>query len=189
MVALRGEPGELSVGVRHALLGLAEQAAVDAAPRWRERLRRTAEDGGRRLAAELLRELDRIELTPRRRRWWAPLGWCWTLVELVFLAGAGWLTASAVLAWLQLPPLPAPDVTGAVSLPTTLLLGGAVAWWLVAAVRTRLVRRGARRHRAAVSDRVAAELRDRARGAVLQPLADEVGAIRDLHRHLGVAAA
>ena len=46
------------------------------------------------------------------------------VAEAVALAGAGWLTALAVVAWLQLPALPTPDAIGDVPWPTALLLGG-----------------------------------------------------------------
>lgn len=188
-VALRGPEGGLSVGVRHALLGVVERSTDGAAQRWRVRLRGLAEEGGAALARALDAELERIELTPQPRAWWRLLAVVWTLVELVAVAGLLWLTASAVLVWLQLPPLPSPDVAGRLSLPTVLLLAGGVGWLLVAGIRRRAVDRGAARHRRTVAERVRREVDGRARTHVLAPLADEVAAIRELDEALETAAA
>lgn len=186
-VELRAPAGELPVGVRHALLELVDAAVADADPRWRPPLRALAEDRGSALATALATDLGRLELTPRPRPWWTVLRVLWTLVEVVLLVGAGWLVASGVLVWLQLPPLPSPDVVGAVGLPTALLLGGLVAWLLVAAVRGRAVRRGAARHRRRLGRTVTDTLRDRAASVVLDPLRTETAAVRELATALTAA--
>ncbi|MBW3658961.1 MAG: 50S ribosome-binding GTPase [Actinobacteria bacterium] len=187
-VELRGPAGELPVGVRHALLELVDAATADADTRWRPPLRALAEERGTALATALASDLGRLELTPRPRRWWTAVSVLWTLVETVLLVGAGWLFASGVLVWLQLPPLPSPDVVGAVGLPTALLLGGLAAWLLLGAVRTRAVRRGARRHRRRLDAAVTTALRDRATTLVLAPLRAETAAIRELSEALATAA-
>lgn len=187
-VALRVPTGELPVGLRHALLELVDGATEDAAPRWRPQLRALVEARARELTAALARDLDRVEIAPRRRRWWFPVRLLWTTAEVVALAGATWLVVLGVVAWLQLPAPPTPDAAGGVPLPTALLLGGAFTWLLIAWVRRSLVRRGARRHRRRVADEVAADLRVRTGVTVLAPLTEEIDALRDLDAALERAA-
>jgi hypothetical protein len=96
-----------------------------------------------------------------------------------------WLTALAVVAWLQLPPLPTPDAVGAIPLPTALLLGGVLARLLHLVVTRVAIGIGARRHAAALRrdlhDRLGAVLDDQ----LLAPVADEVERTRRLHRAVG----
>ena len=70
----------------------------------------------------------------------------WLLVAAV-VAGLGWLAASAVLAYLQLPPLP-PVLWWGLPAPTVLVVGGVLAGLLVAGLARIGVEVGARRRTA-----------------------------------------
>jgi len=133
--------------VRHALTQLVADSG-DALPhRWRAHLRDVVREVGDDLPVAVARATDRVSLAPARRAWWSVVAALWAVAELVAMAGAGWLAALGVLAWLQLPAPPAPDAVGRAPWPTALLLGGAAAWLLIAALRGQLVRVGAARHR------------------------------------------
>lgn len=187
-VALAAPAGDIPVGVRHAVLELVDTGVV-VEMRWQTRLRRLAEAAVAVLRAGLARELDRVELTPRPRRWWTAVAALWTLVETALIIGVGWLTASAVLVWLQLPPLPSPDAVGAISWPTALTAAGGVAWSAIAALRRRVVDRGSRRHARTVAATVRSTLETSVRATVVEPLEHEVEAIHRLAAALGRASA
>ncbi|MEX0834812.1 MAG: hypothetical protein WD010_01885, partial [Nitriliruptor sp.] len=115
-------------------------------------------------------------LTPPPRRWPTVMAVARGVAELVALVGAGWLTALAVVAWLQLPPLPTPDAIGAVPWPTALVLGGVVVRLLLGVLTRVLARAGARRHGARVARRIDRSLRAAADDRLLAPVRREVDA-------------
>jgi hypothetical protein len=67
------------------------------------------------------------DLSVSRPRWWRVAGWLQSAFALAAAAGAVWLVALAVLAWLRIEDVvPVPEVSG-IPIPTWLLLGGVVA--------------------------------------------------------------
>lgn len=131
-------------------------------------------------APALLDAVGSAGLTPPPRRWPVVMALLRAVAEVVALAGAGWLTALAVVAWLQLPPLPTPDAIGAVPWPTVLLLGG-LALRVLLGVLTRLfARAGARRHGARVARRIERAVRTAADEHLLVPVRRELEAQGEL---------
>jgi hypothetical protein len=162
--------------VRHALARVAG-AQGGALPRpWRARLRAVLAEVSDDLPRAVERATEAVPLSPPRRRWWLPVALLWTLVELVALAGAGWLGALAVLDYLRLPLPGVPAVAGEVPWPTALLVAGALGWLLVWLVRNRLVAVGAARHRRAVLRRLRAAVTAVAEEHALAPIRAELAA-------------
>lgn len=173
------------IAVRHAVLDLADAAARGLPQPWPPRLHEL----GRRLAddvpAAVAKGLDRVDVHGvRRRRWWPLVAAVGTLLELATLVGLLWLMLLAVLAWLQLPEPPTPDV-GALPWPTLLALGGGLLLLVFGVLRRRLVAAGARRHRARMLARLRAAVAEAADEQVLVPLQAELAAHRDLADALG----
>jgi hypothetical protein len=139
-------------------------------------------------APELLDAVAGAGLAPPRRRWPVALAALRTVAEAVALAGAGWLTALALVAWLQLPPLPTPEAIGAVPWPTALLLGGLVVRVLLGVLTRLLARVGARRHGRRVAARIGRAVRDVAEDRLLTPVRTEVEAQRRLRTAIEVLA-
>jgi hypothetical protein len=131
-------------------------------------------------APALLDAVARAGLAPPRRRWPVLLAAARGVAEAVALAGAGWLTALAVVRWLQLPPLPTPDAIGAVPWPTALLIGGIAVRLLLGLLTRGLARVSARRHGARVARRVRDAVRRVAEDGLLAPVRAELDAQRRL---------
>ena len=166
-----------NVALRHALRALIEplSGASGAVPRtWAERLRGIAEELTDRLTTQTRDALDVVALHPPRRLWWAVVGFLWTLIELAIVVGVGWLAALFVIAWLQLPDPPTPQL-GAVPWPTVLVLAGIPLWLLFRGLRAVAVRRGAARHALRTAKRLRAQVAA-ATEVGLRPVTDEVSA-------------
>jgi GTP-binding protein EngB required for normal cell division len=159
-----------AVGRTHGSLDAAVVAASDAA------------------APELLDAVAGAGLAPPRRRWPVALAVLRGLAEVTALVGAGWLTALAVVAWLQLPPLPTPDAIGAVPWPTALLVGGVAVRILLGVLTRGLARVSARRHGARVSRRVRDAVRRVAEDGLLAPVRAELAAQRRLRAAIATLA-
>jgi len=176
------------IGVRHAVLTLADRAAADLPHPWPTRLHQAAAQVADSLADGVAADLDRVDVHDvRRRRWWRAFALVGTLLETAVLLGVVWLTMLAVVGWLQLPEPPTPQLRG-VAWPTVLLVGGAVVYGLVALARRRLVAAGARRHRARIVDGLTQAVRATVETKALEPLRREVGAHADLAAALRSAA-
>lgn len=98
----------------------------------------------------------------------------WLLITAALVGGA-WLVALGVVAWLQLPDLPTPQV-GPVALPTLLLLGGVLLGVLLALVCRALVAATARSRAAAVDSQLRRAVHDVAEELVVQPVSVELQA-------------
>jgi GTP-binding protein EngB required for normal cell division len=131
---------------------------------------------------DLLDAVARAGPTPPRTRWPLVLAALRAAAEGTALVGALWLTALAVVAWLQLPPLPTPDAVGAVPWPTALLLGG-LAVRIVLGLLTRvLAARAGRRHGRRVGRRIRRAVRTLAEDHLLAPVREELAAQERLRR-------
>jgi GTP-binding protein EngB required for normal cell division len=144
---------------------------------WADELRRAARHAlgsvpGRLDAAVAGTDLD-VARTPR---WWTAVGALQWLLAVVAITGAAWLAVLAGLSYLRLGDVGTPDL-GEVPLPTAMLLGGASAGVLVAALARPFVALGARRRARRAERRLRAEVGTVVDDVVLAPTA----AVLDRH--------
>lgn len=148
-------------------------------------LSRTIDRTAHEAAPALADAVDGVGLRPARRRWWAALRGLRGVAELTLTVGVVWLALLGLGDWLQLPELPTPQVTEALTLPTALLLGGLAVrvvlgllsrWWTAV---------GAGRHRRDVERRVRARLAEAVHARIAEPFTAEVGH----HGHLATSIA
>ena len=178
---LRRPPGarrpELSpIGIRHAVIELADHAGAALPHPWPQRLHATAQEAAADLPATVGKAMDRVDVHDVRPRWWwrlfAVFG---TVFEAALVAGLIWLTMLAVVAWLQLPPPPTPRYRD-VPWPTLLTVGGGLMTVLLLFVRRRLLASGARRHRNGVVAALRAAVAEAADQKAVAPLRAELEA-------------
>jgi energy-coupling factor transporter ATP-binding protein EcfA2 len=178
--SLAGPSGVQRARVDSALRELSDQASTGLPDPWPDVVRAATT----RRRAELPDLLDRavagadLEIG-RRPRWWRVVGVLQLLLALVVLAGLLWLGALFVIAWLQLPRPPTPEI-GVVPLPTVLLLGGIVAGLLVAVLSRWMAGVGARRSAARARRRLEERVRSVADDAVIAPVQRELSAHTEL---------
>ncbi|CAA9495863.1 MAG: hypothetical protein AVDCRST_MAG38-2903, partial [uncultured Solirubrobacteraceae bacterium] len=132
------------------------------------------------LADALDAAVGEAALTDRAPLWWRAAGAIQYALLAVALIGALWLLAYAALGYLQLSDLVAtPEVDG-IPAPSAMLVGGALAGFLLA-VLARLVNSiGARRRRRRAQRVLSAQVAGVARELVLDPLQAEL----DVHAAL-----
>jgi GTP-binding protein EngB required for normal cell division len=128
---------------------------------------------------EMPRTLDRVVATTETRsrppRWWAVVGALQTIVALIVIAGALWLSGLFGIAWLRLPEPPTPEWEG-FSYPTLMMLGGALVGIVLALLARIAARVGGRRRAARVRRSLRAALTEVARGDLVAPLEEELKA-------------
>ena len=113
--------------VASAARRLADGAADGLAQPWPRLVREAAVDADERVADRLDRAVAGADLSVSRPRWWRLAGWLQSTLALTAAAGAVWLVALALLAWLRIEDVvPLPELAG-IPIPTWLLLGGAAA--------------------------------------------------------------
>jgi hypothetical protein len=93
--------------------------------------------------------------------------------------GLVWLLMIGVVAWFNLPDLPAPDV-GVFPLPTLLAIGGAVGGLIVAAIARRAAAIGGRRRRTLARRELRDRTSDVASTLVIDPVDAELAALGQL---------
>lgn len=165
--------GERSRAVA-AIRAAVDDAAGDLPEPWPSVLRRAASPEPEVLHDRLEQAVARAVRRPARTpAWWRFVGWLQALLAVVALAGALWLVVLFVLAWLQLPDPPLPEV-GEVPVPTLALLGGLGLGWLLALLSRALAARGARRRGARARRQIRTELEATAEELVLRPVAEEL---------------
>lgn len=189
---LRDNPSEL---VRTSLPGASavQRARVDLALRevgrrasqglsepWPTSVRRAATGARDELPDLLDRAVAGTDLgLARRPLWWRAVNALQWLLAVVTLAGALWLAALFVVAWLQLPDPPLPRWR-ALPVPTVMLAGGAALGLLLALISALFARvgaaRAARRARGRVTDRV----EQLAQETVVVPVQRELAAYTEL---------
>ncbi|MET7331617.1 YfjP family GTPase [Nonomuraea sp. NPDC005650] len=131
--------------VETAIRDVGEAAASDLPGPWAAAVRQAA----RSRSEELADAVDRVVATTsafatRRPRWWRAVNVLQWLVFAAMLSGALWLGGLFGLDYLRLPRPPLPTV-GAVPWPTALLVGGALAGVLIAALARLAAWAGGRR--------------------------------------------
>jgi hypothetical protein len=146
---------------------------------------RTAQD----VAPALVHAVDGVGIRPRRRWWWSGLRWSRGVAELALLVGLVWLVLLAVGDWLQLPEIPTPRITEALTWPTALFLGGLLVRGVLGLLSRWLIRVGARRHRAATRTAIRRRVETVVADEVVRPYEAEVTTQRRLRTALDVLAA
>ena len=131
-----------------AVRALADQASEGLTRGWADEMKRAARSAEDELPDRVDRAIGRTDLDlAQHRRWWQLIRVVQWLLVATVLVGLGWLTASIVLAYFQLPPLP--EVTWwRLPAPTVLAVGGALAGLLLAGLARIGVEVGARRRTA-----------------------------------------
>lgn len=154
-----------TTGATHAMLGgtIAELAA--------------------RGAPALSDAVGRVGVRPTPRRWWSAMAVIRGVVEAVALVGFVWLVLLGLGEWLQLPEIPTPQLTGALTWPTALFVGGVLVRVLIGLLTRLAVSVGARRHRDRVARRIRSELEAVTEQRLLAPYREE------LDRHARLRAA
>ncbi len=164
-------------GVATATLATAVRTRVDDLasgwpPRWAQPLEDALDDVVADLPVALDRAVAGTDLEDAHDpRWWSAVGALQWLLAAAMVVGALWLLAAFVVAWLQLPDLPIPDLSqGGLSLPwpTVLLLGGGLLGLVVGALSGLPAGAGAARARR----RVRRRLHDRVEGVVEDVVVD-----------------
>jgi GTP-binding protein EngB required for normal cell division len=167
------------VVVDQAVREVALDATAGLPERWHERVRRVAAARRDDAADALDVAVAGADLRTHEPRWWAIASaaqWCFTAA---MVTGLAWLTAIGVVAWLQLPELPTPDV-GVLELPTLLTLVGAAGGWIVAFLGRRAAAIGGRRRAARARRALMARTSDVARTLVIEPVDAELAAFAEL---------
>jgi GTP-binding protein EngB required for normal cell division len=95
-----------------------------------------------------------VGVRPDPRRWWTAAAAIRGVVEAVAFVGFVWLVLLGVADWLQLPDIPTPQLTEALTWPTALFVGGVLVRVLIGLVTRLIVSVGARRHRERVARRM-----------------------------------
>jgi predicted GTPase len=193
---LRDNPSEL---VRTSLprASAVQRARVDSALRevgrrasqglpepWPTSVRRAATSARDELPDLLDRAVAGADLgLGRRPLWWRAVNVLQWLLAAVALAGALWLAALFVVAWLQLPDPPLPYL-GPLPVPTAMLAGGAALGLLFALVSGLFARAGAARSARRARRRVTERVEQLAQDTVIEPVQRELAAHTELCRAL-----
>ena len=146
--SLPATSGVQKARVDTAVRALADQASEGLTRGWADEMKRAARSAEDELPDRVDRAIGRTDLDlAQHRRWWQLIRVVQWLLVTTVLVGLGWLTASIVLAYFQLPPLP--EVTWwRLPAPTVLAVGGALAGLLLAGLARIGVEVGARRRTA-----------------------------------------
>lgn len=190
---LRRPPGaaraEISpIGVRHAVVELADRAGGPLPHPWPQRLHGIAQAAAADLPQAVAKALDKVDIHDvRRRAWWRLFAVAGTVLEAALILGVLWLVMLGAVEWLQLPPPPTPKI-GSAPVPTVLALGGLVTTLLVNVVRRRLIGVGAARHRSRVIRALRAAVAEAADERAVAPLRAELEAHDRLAAALRTAA-
>ena len=171
--------------VETAVRTLAAGAAGELPPPWPGLVRGAALAAHEELTARLEAAVSGTDLRLRTPRWWRLAGLLQLVLAVLALGGALWLLGLAALGYLQLgDAIPTPELEG-FAVPTLLLVGGALAGFVLAFLAGLAIRAGARR-RARVAERA---LRARVERVGAEHVVAPVEAELDAHRRLCAALA
>ena len=146
--SLPATSGVQKARVDTAVRALADQASQGLSRGWIEEIKRAARSAQDELPDRVDRAIATTDLDlAQHRRWWQLIRVLQWLLVAAVIVGLGWLGLSFLLAYLQLPPLPA--VTWwRLPAPTVLVVGGVLAGLLLAGLARIGVEVGARRRTA-----------------------------------------
>ncbi len=188
-----GRDGAAAPRADLAIRDYAEARAGDLADPWPARLRAAAFEQRDQLIDDLRKSVGRAAVgAGSRPRWWTAVAWLQRLLAAVAVTGLCWLLAVAVLGGFfrfDIEPL-LPETPGLewCPLPTTMLLGGAVAGLLVAVLMRPFLAAGARRRAMAARKTVEAAVDDLALARVIEPVDSLLERHAELGRLLDVAS-
>ena len=169
------------------------RAVGDAASRglplaWADAVRRAARSNEAELAKELDNAVSATDLDmDRSPRWWSAVGAVQWLFATAFLAGLVWLLVLAGFGLLKAPEPTTPELAGW-PVPTLLVLGGAVAGFVMAILARPLIAVGARRRARRAAARLRVAVGEVAERSVLALVASEIERYREACLHVRVAA-
>jgi hypothetical protein len=153
---------------------------------------RLARDAATSREDELGQRLDRAvagaDLKMRKPRWWGLAGLLQTILAVVVAAGVLWLLVLVGLGFLHLDDAVRLPELGDVPLPTLLLIGGALAGILLAALFRAMNAAGARRRARRASSAIQSRVEAVADEAVVAPVEAELAARERLCAALRAAA-
>ncbi len=174
--------------VATATRNLADRAVGDLPPPWPTLVRDAATENEGRVADRLDRAVGGAELRVTRPRWWSVAAVLQRLLAAVALAGILWLVLLAIFSWLRVDDvIPTPELEG-IPVPTALLVGGALAGLVLAAL-ARLVNGGGARRRARSAARaLRPQIEEAAQELVIGPVERELEAHERLRSSLAAAA-
>jgi hypothetical protein len=177
-----------SARVESAVRELSDHLAEGLSRPWATALRRASTSRLADLQDRLDGAVGTVDLGVARTPLWTRFvrGLQWVLL-LAAVVGGLWLAALAVLSYLRLDA-PATPETGAVPVPTLLLVGGVVLGVLLALLCRLLVARSARRRAARADRRLRGAVDEVTDELVVQPLVAELEAYRRTTEGLRVAA-
>jgi len=146
--SLPATSGVQKARVDTAVRALADQASQGLSRGWTEEIKRAARSAEDELPDRVDRAIATTDLDlAQHRRWWQLIRVLQWLLVAAVIVGLGWLGLSFLLAYLQLPPLPA--VTWwRLPAPTVLVVGGVLAGLVLAGLARIGVEVGARRRTA-----------------------------------------
>ena len=146
--SLPATSGVQKARVDTAVRALADQASQGLSRGWTEEIKRAARSAQDELPDRVDRAIATTDLDlAQHRRWWQLIRVLQWLLVAAVIVGLGWLGLSFLLAYLQLPPLPA--VTWwRLPAPTVLVVGGVLAGLVLAGLARIGVEVGARRRTA-----------------------------------------
>lgn len=131
--------------VDSAVRALSDEVTASLPRGWQDAVRRASRSNDDILADELDRAIATTDLAmDRGLGWWQAIRVLQWILTVAVLGGLLWLLADVLLAYFQLPPLPAVQVAGRLPLPTVLAIGGALAGVLLALVSRGFVELSAR---------------------------------------------
>ncbi len=152
---------------------LADRASAGLPVRWAHAVADASVTGDA-LTDSLDQAILHTPLRPRPPRWWTLVGTLQWIFGAAAIAGVLWLSALAVVSWLQLPDLPTPTLY-AVPWPFLLLTAGVILGLVTAGLSRLAARVGARRRaakaRQRLHDAISAVALDRIVGPVAAVLA------------------
>ena len=191
------EPGRTSLPppteVQHAQIataarGLADRAAGGLPAPWPTLVRESATENEERVADLLERAVGGADLRVTRPRWWSVAAMLQRVLAGAVAVGIVWLLVLAVLGYLRVEEevLPIPEVRG-IPVPTWLLLGGALAGFVLAFLARLANGIGASRRSRAAARALRRRVEEVAQELVVSPVEGEIDAHERLRTSLAAA--
>jgi GTP-binding protein EngB required for normal cell division len=180
--------GAQQARVQSAIRSVADTVSHDLSEPWPTLLRDAAQPDSRVLHDQLdeavgLAVRDHRQSTPR---WWSVVGTVQFALAVAVVTGALWLLALGLVGYLQLPEVPTPTYRR-VPVPTGLLVGGALAGWILAVMSRQLAKIGGQRRGSSTRRAASAEVKLVADQLVLDPLRNELEVRSTLIHQLAIA--